>query len=325
MQILIIGGTGLISTAITRDLAARGDRVTVFNRGRREAEMPPDITLLRGDRTDYAAFEAQMAEAGPFDCVIDMVGYAPEDAASAVRAFRGRVGQFVFCSTVDVYQKPASRYPTTEDEPYGGLNAYSRNKVTIERTLLAAQDAGGFPLTILRPAATYGEGRAPLSPLSGRDMYFDRLRRGKPLIVHGDGSALWTSCWCEDVAHAFVAAVGNPRAIGRAYHTAAAAIGAPAPTLVHLPTDVLVRATARAALIGENFQFNNVFDNAVARADLDFRPTLPWREGVRRMFTWLAAHGRIANSDDDPFEDRLIAAWERAGAALTAAFLKEGA
>ena len=115
MKVLIIGGTGLISTAITRFLMERGDDVTLYNRGIRPLQVSHRPKRIAGDRTDYATFEAQMARAGHFDCVIDMICFLPEDAESAVRAFRGRVEQYVFCSTVDVYTKPAKRYPVKED------------------------------------------------------------------------------------------------------------------------------------------------------------------------------------------------------------------
>jgi nucleoside-diphosphate-sugar epimerase len=332
MKILIVGGTGLISTAITRFLLERGDDVTHFNRGRLDLyPVPPEVRQLHGDRTDHAAFERQIAAAGQFDCAIDMVGYQPEDAASAARAFRGRAGHVIFCSTVDVYLKPASRYPYTEDERYGGLNAYSSNKVICEQTLRAAHERGDFPLTIIRPAYTYGEGRGPLNPFGGGTAYVDRLRKGKPIVVHGDGSSLWTACHRDDVARAFVAAAGQAHTFGQFYHTpgeewmtwdvyhqqVAAAIGAPAPTLVHIPTDLLARlAPRRAAIIAENFQFSNVFDTSAARADLGFLYTIPWQEGARRMVDWLDAHGKIENSDADTFEDRLIAAWRESSAQL---------
>src|SRR5262245_26534851 len=139
MNVLIIGGTGLISTSITRLLLEHGDEVTHYNRGRLDLyPAPPEVRRLQGDRTDYAAFERQIANSECFDCVIDMVGYAPGDAESAVRAFRGRTGHFIFCSTVDVYLKPVTRYPYTEGERYGGLNAYSSNKVICEQVLCAA-------------------------------------------------------------------------------------------------------------------------------------------------------------------------------------------
>jgi nucleoside-diphosphate-sugar epimerase len=109
MRVLIIGGTGNISTAITRGMVERGDDVALFNRGRGEVPVPGKVKVLLGDRTDHAAFEAQVGAAGRFDCVIDMIGYHPADAGSVIRAFRGRTGHLIFCSTVDVFTKPAPR------------------------------------------------------------------------------------------------------------------------------------------------------------------------------------------------------------------------
>jgi nucleoside-diphosphate-sugar epimerase len=331
MKILIIGGTGLISSSITRDLVARGDQVVHYNRGKLDLyPNPPGVTTVHGDRTDYAAFERQMADLGVFDCVMDMVGYQPGDAESAVRAFCGRVGHFIFCSTVDVYRKPASRYPYTEAEGYGGLNSYSRNKVSQEQTLLAAHHPFDFPVTIIRPAYTYGEGRGPLHSLGGSTTYVDRLRKGKPIVVHGDGSSFWVCCHCDDVARAFVAAAGQACTFGKSYHVtgeewltwnqyheqAAEAMGAPKPTLVHIPTDALAQLTPQQAEITvTNLQFNNIFDNRAAASDLGFEYTISWREGVRRMVAWLDEHGKIADSDADPFEDRLIERWQRTLAA----------
>ncbi len=327
MRILIIGGTGLISTAITQALVQRGEEVVLYNRGRSEYPTPTGVRTLTGDRTDYPRFEAQMREAGLFDCVIDMVGYAPEDEESAVRAFRGRTGQFIFCSTVDVYRKPAPIYPVPEDAPQEGRGDYAANKVRCEAILRRAHEEGAFPVTIIRPACTLGEGRGPLHSLGGRTTYLDRIRRGKPIVVHGDGSSIWVVCHRDDVAAAFVAAAGGPHAYGRAYHVTgeewltwneyhrqvAEALGAPEPELVHIPTDLLARATERARICLDNFQFNNIFCNDRARADLGFRYTVTWRENVQRMARWLDEHGRVEDSARDPLEDRLIAAWQRLG------------
>jgi len=333
MRILIIGGTGLISTPITRLLLERGDDVTHYNRGKLDLySVPTAVHHIQGDRTDYATFERQIPELGHWDCVMDMVGYLPDDGESAVRAFRGRVGHFIFCSTVDVYRKPASRYPVTEDEGYGGLNSYSINKVAIERTLRAAHERGDMPVTIIHPAYTYGEGRGPVHSFGGSTSYLDRIRKGKPVVVHGDGSSFWTACYRDNVARAFVAAAGQAHTFGKLYHTpgeewmtwnmyherVAAAMDAPPPTLVHIPTDLLARvAPRRAAVSVDNFQFSNIFDTTAARNDLNFRSTLPWVEGVRRMVAWLDERGRIENSDADPFEDQLISAWRAAGEHLS--------
>jgi len=332
MRILIIGGTGLISAPMTRFLLERGDEVTHYNRGKLDLyPAPPEVRRVQGDHTNYPEFERQMAELGRFDCVIDMVGYQPEDAESVVRAFRGRTDHFIFCSTVDVYRKPANRYPVTEDEGYGGLNSYSINKVKQEQTLRAAHDRGELPVTIIRPAYTYGEGRGPVHSLGGSTTYLDRIRKGKPIVVHGDGSSFWTACYREDVARAFVAAAGHPHTFGKAYHTpgeewmtwdsyhqrVAEAMGAPPPELVHIPSDLLGQvAPKKFAVVVENFQFNNIFDTSAARADLGFEYTVPWVEGARRMVAWLDEHGRIENSDEHQWEDRLIDAWRRLGSSM---------
>jgi len=328
MKILIIGGTGLISTATTHILVESGEKVTLYNRGQSEYPTPPGVKVVHGDRTHYSTFEAQMAELGTFDVVIDMVAYQPEDGESIVRALRGRIGQLIFCSTVDVYRKPASCYPYTEAEEYGGLNEYARNKVILEKTLLAAHARRDFPVTIIRPAYTYGEGRGPLHTFGGRTTYLDRLRQGKPIVVHGDGNSLWVACHRDDVARTFVAAAGNSATFGKSYHVTgeewmtwnvyhqkvAEALHAPAPRLVHIPTDLLGKVIPQQAQLAvTNIQFNNIFDNRAARTDLGFQYTLPWIEGVRRMVSWLDARQRIEPWQAEPLEDRLIAAWERYG------------
>jgi nucleoside-diphosphate-sugar epimerase len=331
MRILIIGGTGLISVSIAKFLIERGEDVTLFNRGVSTLPLHPQARVIHGDRTNYMAFEQQMVETGKFDVVIDMVGYQPEDGESTVRAFAGRTCHLIFCSTVDVYQKPAFRYPYVEGEAYGGLNTYSRNKVIIEKTLLEAQARGSFPLTIIRPAYTYGESRGPVHTLGSSTTFLDRIRKGKPIVVHGDGSSFWVACHRDDVARAFVEAVGNPRSFGREYHVAgeewmtwdtyiqrvAEAMNAPKAQIVHLSTDFLVKVSPeRFAVVVENFQFNNIFDNTAARTDLNFHYTVPWKEGVRRMVAWLDDHHGIHNSDLDTFEDRLIDAWQNVGTDL---------
>ena len=256
MRVLIIGGTGLISTAITRFLVERGDDVTLYNRGQTEADIPEGYNTIIGNRKDYAAFEAQMGEAGSFDAVIDMIGFVPADVESAMRAFRGRTGHFIFCSTVDVYTKPAHRYPVREDAERQPMPSfpYAYNKAKCERLLEEAHERGDFPVTIIRPAHTYGEGRGLIHSFGlGGAYYFNRIRLGKPILTHGDGSSLWAACHRDDVGRAFAEAVGNEKVFGKGYHTAseepmtwnqyhqtvAQAMNAPEPELIHIPTDML--------------------------------------------------------------------------------------
>ncbi|MBC8159706.1 MAG: NAD-dependent epimerase/dehydratase family protein [Roseiflexaceae bacterium] len=326
MDVLILGGTGLISTAITSQLLARGDQVTLFNRGKTPSRVPEGVVVIRGER-DADEFEQQMQAAGRFDVVIDMICFTPEQAQRDLRAFAGRVGQLIFCSTVNVYTKPADRYPYTEDarrEPID--DEYGTKKAQCEDIFLAAHQRGELPVTIIRPAHTYGEGGVIIHSLGWSTTYLDRIRKGKPIIVHGDGSSLWVPCHIDDVARAFVGACLNERTFGKAYHTTgeewltwnryhelvAQALDAPAPTLVHIPSDLLVRISReRAWTTYNNFSGNTIFDNSAAKAELGFRYSVPWVEGVRRTVAWLDAHGRVADSDQDGFDDHVIAAWTR--------------
>jgi nucleoside-diphosphate-sugar epimerase len=181
-------------------------------------------------------------------------------------------------------------------------------------------------VTIIRPAHTYGEGGCFVSTFGRPTSYIDRLRHGRPIIVHGDGSSLWASGHIDDVGGAFVAAAGNALTFGQAYHvtsdewltwndyhrTIAAAIGAPPPSLVHIPTALLARlAPRRAAIVVENFQFNNIFDLTAARRDLGLTTSVALVEGARRTVAWLDAQQRVADWQSDPFDERLLAAWQQ--------------
>jgi nucleoside-diphosphate-sugar epimerase len=322
LNVLIIGGTGLISTAITREMKHRGHRVAHFNRGRTpDRTGGPDETIL-GDRKDYASFEAAMSRR-TWDCVIDMAAYHPDDARSVVRAFSGRIGHFVFCSTVCVYGGPLSKLPATEDEPRTPVSDYGRNKAAIEDLLLEAHENGDFPVTIVRPSQTYGEGGVIVHSLGTSTTFLDRIRKGRPVVVHGDGHGVWAACHIDDVALAFAGAAGNPSAFGRAYHAAGdvwmtwndyvrgvgEALGRE-PKMAHIPTEALARVAPRqSAMTRDIFQYPGVFDNTAAKRDLGFAYTVPWVEGVRRTAKWLDEAGKVENCDEDPFPDRLIDAY----------------
>jgi nucleoside-diphosphate-sugar epimerase len=330
MRVLIIGGTGNISTATTRILVGRGDDVTLCNRGRTQVEIPGEYRTILGDRRDHASFEAQMATEVPFDCVIDMICYEPQDAQSVVRAFRGRTGQLIFCSTTDVYTKPATHYPVGEDAERKPSPAfpYAYKKAICENTLLRAQERGDFALTIIRPAQTYSDFRTPISLIGSGPGFLKRVRDGKPIIILGNGTSFWVATHRDDVGAAFAGAVGNAQALGKAYNvtgeewmtweqyygTVAEVMGAPALDLVCIPTDVLARMAPRSSeWCVVNFHFNNIFDNSSAMADLGYRYTIPWAEGVRRLVAWHDERGLIDGSPGDPLYDRIVSAWRRVG------------
>lgn len=328
MDVLIIGGTGLISTEITRFLHEAGHTVSVYNRGRSEARIPSDVTVIEGDRTEYERFERRMKAEGSFDCVVDMVCFTPEDARSAVRAFDGNTDQYVFCSTVDVYQSPPEKYPITEEEPrMQSGEGYAPDKARCERIFEDAHDPRTFPVTIVRPWYTYGEGRGILSTLGFGTEYVDRLRTGKPIVVHGDGTSMWGACHRDDVAGAFANAVGNEAAVGEDYHVtceewmtwnqyhrrAADALDAPDPELVHIPTDSLLAAVPEETeTLRRVLQYSLFYDNAKARRDLDFEYTVRWRDGVERVVEWLDDRDGVDVSGPDSLSDRLVDAWRDA-------------
>ena len=326
LKVLIIGGTGLISTSITKQLLNRGDDVTLYNRGKSEARIPAGAKVILGDRRDYPKFETQMAEAGDFDCVIDMITFSPSDAESSVRAFKGRIAQYIFCSTVCVYGGPAQSYPILENEPRYPMGGYGENKVKCEDIFTTAHENGDFATTIMRPSQSYGDSSAIVHTFGWNTGYIDRVRKGKKIVVHGDGSCLWAACHVDDVGRGFVGAAGNKKAYGKSYNVTgeewmtwnryhegvAKALNAPAPNIVHIPTDVLKKLCPnKAGITVDIFQWPSIFDNSAAKADLGFEYRVSWVEGVKRTVAWLDERGKIENSDDDDYEDRLIAAWEK--------------
>jgi len=326
MNVLILGGTGLISTAIVDQLVARGDEVVLFNRGKTPRRIPASVPVIHGDRWDYPAFEAEMAK-HRFDAVIDMVAFAPENAGSLLRAFTGRVRHLVLCSTVCVYGGPMTRLPASDDEPHRPVTRYGRNKSAIESALLAANGKDGLYTTVIRPSFTTGEGHSAMGAYMFDESTADRVRKGLPLIVHDGGSAAWAIAHVSDVARAFVNALGNERAYGQAYHVTSdehttwegvfralqeAVAGSRSSRLVGIPTDWLYAVAPRRS-IGVRFiyRYPSVFDNAKAARDLGFRTTVSLVETFRRQLAWMEASGTVTRAEDEPYEDVLIDAYDR--------------
>jgi len=327
MKVLIIGGTGLISTGIVKALSTRGAAITVFNRGQTDDRLGAGVRHLAGDRNDFPAFEAAVAAAGPWDVVIDMICFRPDQAESDVRAFAGRCGHFIFCSTVCTYGNTQTVVPTLEDTPQVPHSAYGRDKVACEQLFLRAHVAKKMPVTIFRPSHTYGPGGNVINNLGWEATFVDRLRRGRPIIVSGDGHGLWQSAFSEDVGVGFAGAAGNPACFGEAYNIVgdevvtwddytrrtATAIGAPPPRIVHLPTDLLLAIDRpRYSALEEIFRFHGVYSSAkLKRVVPAYRSATPYEEGVRRTVAWMDQHGKVAPAESDPQEDRLVAAWEQ--------------
>jgi len=336
MKILIIGGTGNISTPITRMLQGKGHDITLFNYDQIRPEwLLPEVRVISGNRKDLHLFESQIFIDGNYDCVIDMICFEPEDAVIDAVLFKGHTKQFIFCSTVDVYPKTPDRYPVNEDLEIGALPSfqYAWKKVECEKTLWQAHRRGDFQLTVLRPAATYNESWSPgVHSFGGQTYHLDRIRKGKPIIMHGDGTSIWVAAYRDDTASAFVAAAGNETAFGQAYNvtgdelmthnriwkTIARVMNAPEPDFVYIPSLLLANlAPVEALWCRENFMHNNIFDNSKAKRDLGFKYTVSYEEGVKKCIEFLTRHNLIENCDNYPFYDQIIQKWRNAVNHLT--------
>ena len=324
MHVLFIGGTGLISTAIARQLIEVGHRVTCYNRGRSESRLPAgSYDVIHGDRKDTAGFEAIFADK-TYDVVVDMVAFHPDDTASAIRAFKGRCGQFIHCSTVCVYSGPPVTIPTPETEPFHSPGGYGQNKAKCEQLLMQIFADEQFPVTIMRPSHSYGEGGSLIRPFGPAETHITRIRAGMPLIVPGDGTNLWAACHVDDVARGFIGVMDNPKSLGQAYnicgdeymtwnsyHEQIADVVGGAYDPVYIPTDILVQVAPHySGGTKDIFAWPSIFDNGKIKRDTSYDgQNVSWREGVRRTVAWMDANEKNSAIAEDEFEDKLIAAW----------------
>ena len=329
MKLLFLGGTGNLSTACAREAVAQGHSLAVLTRGQQADRLPAPVERIRGDAADAAALEAVAARG--FDAVVDFIAYDALAVKRDIRAFSGRVAQYVFISTASVYQKPPRHYVVTEDTPLGNPYwDYARQKIAAEDALREAHGTLAFPATIVRPSYTYGETWIPSA--SGSDYTVAwRMRRGLEVFVPGDGTSLWTLTHASDFARGLVGLLGQPGAIGEAFHitsdevltwnqiheTIAEALGV-TPRLVHVPSDVIARIDARrgASLLGDK-AWSLVFDTSKLRRVVPgYRARVPFAEGVRASIAWLEADPARQHIDANEASERVLAAWRRAMAAL---------
>lgn len=323
MRVVIVGGTGNISVSIVRRLLALGHEVTVYNRGERGTP-PEGARSLKGDRRDREAYERQM-QAERFDAAIDMIGFTPEDAASNLRAFRD-VGHFIHTSTTCVFGIQYDWLPASEDHPLRPITQYGRDKAAMEAQYLAAFFRDRFPVTIIRPSTTHGPQQGLTRQIAWDYSWIDRIRKGKPIVVCGDGNALHQFLHVEDAALAYGGVLGQARCIGQVYNmvdrgfvtwadyhrTAMRVIGREV-ELVGVPLDDLRRMNIPAFGICDEIFAHHIYYSAekLFRDVPDFRPqhTLEW--AMRDILAAMDADGRIPDSDTLTWEDEVIAAQRR--------------
>jgi nucleoside-diphosphate-sugar epimerase len=323
MRTLVIGGTGNISKGIVAALHARNYEVVMFNRGQHLDAPPVDVEVVHGDRKQRDDFEAKM-KALRVDAVIDMISFTEEDAASALRAFRGRVAHFIHCSTVMTYGPPFAGVNMDEQTPLNGTTPYARGKQAADTLLLNACATEKFPVTIVKPSLTYGPSWRVLRQVNyENDPWLDRMRKGKPIISAGDGMNYFQFLNVRDAGVGFAGLVGKERAIGQIFnlvhpqpHTwdewhraAAKAMGVEA-EIVHVPQDTLLAiARERFARIIDNFGYTQIFSGAkLSQIVPEFQPKVGMVEGLTEAIAWMDKHHIVPNSDGDDLEDRIIRA-----------------
>ena len=337
-EALFIGGTGTISMAITRSLAKNeGWHLTLLNRGNRKADIPDGVDVINVDINDEEA-AAKVLEGKNFDTVCDFIGFVPSQLERDYRLFKGKVKQFMYISSASAYGKPVADYRITEGtalaNPYW---EYSRNKIACEDFLMKKFREEGFPVTIIRPSHTYDERSIPMGVHGSKGSFqvIKRMMEGKPVIVHGDGTSLWTMTFNEDFAKGFIGLMGNPHTIGEAFQitndesltwnqifkTIADALNVeykPYYVSSHFLAKVGKKYDLEGGLIGDKAN-SVVFDNTkLKKAVPGFAPSIRFEEGVRRCLDYILSHPecQVEDPEFDEWCDSIIEALDKSADAI---------
>jgi len=312
MKVLFIGGTGNISTAVSRLAIEKGFELYLLNRGQLQPN-PPGSHSLKADINKPDDIRAALRDL-QFDAVVDWIAFTPDQIERDLALFKGRTRQFIFISSASAYQKPPTHHLIKETTPLQNpFWDYARNKIACEERLMRAYREENFPVTIVRPSFTY-ERYFPVA-IGGFACYTlaDRLKRGKPIIVHGDGSSLWVMTHAEDFGRGFLGLIGNPRAIGQAFHitsdevltwnqiyqTIAESLGVKA-NILHIPSDFIAQVSPElgGTLLGDK-TWSAIFDNSKIKTFMPgFQAVIPFREGTRRVAAWYDTDNKRKRVDE---------------------------
>jgi len=326
MRVLFIGGTGIISSACSELALQNGIDLYLLSRGQSIRSVPAGATVLHGDIRQPAAVLAALGDL-TFDAVVNWVAYTPDQVQSDLELFRRRTTQYVFISSASAYQKPPGFLPIRESTPLvNPFWQYSRDKAACEAFLEQAGRQEGFPFTIVRPSHTYDR---TLLPFHGGYTTVARMRSGKPVVVHGDGTSLWTLTHHRDFAVGFVGLLGNPHALGQSFHitsdewlswnqiyTIIAQAAGAEPRLVHVPSELIARYDPEwgSSLLGDKAH-SIIFDNSKIRQLVpQFQPAIPFWQGAQEIIAWYDADvsRQVVDPHVDDVQNRLAAAMMRA-------------
>ncbi|HEY8993682.1 MAG TPA: SDR family oxidoreductase [Lacunisphaera sp.] len=338
MKILFVGGSGVISRAATQQTIAAGHELWLLNRGQhRPVE---GARMLVADMTDVAGVR-HVLHGHTWDVVVQWIAFGPEDIRRDLELFGATTRQYIFISSASIYEKPPANYLITESTPRVNPHwEYSRKKIACELELEAAHQATGFPYTIVRPSLTYGDDQIPLVLNAWQAPWtaIDRLRRGVPLIIPGDGTSLWTITHNSDFATGLLGLFGQSAALGEAFHITsdealtwnrifvetAAAAGVSAPKFVHIASDFIIACVpaVEGTLLGDK-AVSALFDNSkLKRLVPGFATRTPFATGIRRTLAWFEADPARQRVDAEMNRrwDKLVAAYDRGLAQAKAEF-----
>ena len=298
MKVLFIGGTGIISSACSQLAVERGIRLYLLNRGQTSRPVPKEAELLHADIRDVAAVRQVLGHES-FDSVVNWINFLPDHIERDLKLFRDRTAQYIFISSASAYQTPPQSLPVTESTPLSNpFWEYSRAKIACEERLMRAYNEEQFPVTIVRPSHTYD---CTVIPMHGGYTIVDRMRQGKKVIVHGDGSSLWVLTHHRDFARGFIGLLGKKQAVGQAFHITsdelltwnqifeivARAAGTSA-QIVHIPSETIARFDPEwgASLLGDKTH-SMIFDNTKIKQMVpDFTATIPFTRGAAEVIRW---------------------------------------
>ncbi|WP_413378112.1 SDR family oxidoreductase [Paenibacillus taichungensis] len=332
MKALFIGGTGTISTAITDQLAKQGCELYLINRGNQNGNLPAQIKVLQADINDEARVAELIADL-EFDVVADFIAFVPSQLERDYRLFKDKTKQFIFISSASAYQTPLADYRITEGTPLSNPYwEYSRNKIACEDYLMKQYREEGFPVTIVRPSHTYSERSVPLGVhgAEGSWQVLKRIRENKPVLIHGDGTSLWTITHNRDFAKGFIGLMGNIHAIGESVHITsdesvtwnqiyeiiAGVLGVKLHA-VHVSSEFLAACSdqdLRGGLLGDKAN-TVVFDNSkLKRLVPEFVATIRADQGIRSTIEYILAHPELQTEDPefDAWCDKVVGALDEA-------------
>jgi nucleoside-diphosphate-sugar epimerase len=326
MKVLFIGGTGNISTSVSRLCIEQGIDLYLLNRGTRDVKID-GAKIITCDISNPEQVK-QCLEKHSWDVVVNWIAFLEKDVERDINLFRGKTGQYIFISSASIYQKPPSHPIITESTPlHNPFWDYSRNKIVCEERLNKAYREENFPITIVRPSHTYDKA-IPVA-IGGWTEYtiIERMKKGKKIIVHGDGTSLWTLTHAEDFAKAFIGLMGHQQAIGHAFHitsdesltwdqiyrAVAEAAGAEA-NIVHISSDFICKCdpSFTGNLLGDK-AYSVIFDNTKIKAFVPgFRAVIPFKQGIKRTLDWFQENPvkQIISEQTNALMDRIINAYE---------------